>query len=120
MPHCNTIEEVVEDLQNGRMVVVVDERATSGEGDEVIGEGELMMIAELATADAINFMMRHAGSPPTVAARRDHLSKLDIHEVATGSRGPRGATRAAHSCGPTRVLQSGTRRRSKVGIPPEL
>ncbi len=92
MPHFNTIEEVVEDLQNGRMVVVVDERATSGEGDEVIGEGELMMIAELATADAINFMMRHAGSPPTVAARRDHLSKLDIHEVATGSRGPRGAS----------------------------
>ncbi len=92
MPHFNTIEEIVEDLQNGRMVVVVDERATSGEGDEVIGEGELMMIAELATADAINFMMRQAGSPPTVAAHRDHLSKLDIHEVATGGRGPRGAS----------------------------
>ena len=48
MPDFNTIDEIVEDLQDGRMVVVVDERVTSGDGDEIVGEGELMMIAELA------------------------------------------------------------------------
>ena len=62
MPDFNTIDEIVEDLQNGRMVVVVDERVTSGEGNEIVGEGELMMIAELATAETIHFMTRHAGS----------------------------------------------------------
>ena len=92
MPDFNTIEEVIEDLQNGRMVVVVDERATSGEGDEVVGEGELVMVAELASADSIHFMTRHAGSPPAVAASREHLSRLDIQEIATGTRGPRGAS----------------------------
>lgn len=92
MPDFNTIDEIVEDLQNGRMVVVVDERATSGEGDEIVGEGELMMIAELATAETIHFMARHAGSAPTVAATRAHLERLGIREINTNARGPRGAS----------------------------
>ena len=92
MPDFNTIDEIVEDLQNGRMVVVVDERATSGEGDEIVGEGELMMIAELATAETIHFMARHAGSAPTVAATRTHLERLGIREINTNARGPRGAS----------------------------
>ena len=82
MPDFNTIDEIVEDLQNGRMVVVVDERVTSGEGDEIVGEGELMMIAELATAETIHFMTRHAGSAPTVAAPSAHLERLGIQRLA--------------------------------------
>ncbi|HIL11767.1 MAG TPA: hypothetical protein EYG11_24030, partial [Candidatus Latescibacteria bacterium] len=58
MPGFNTIEDVIEDLQNGRMVVLVDERDTDIDGQEAVGEGELMMLAELATAESINFMMR--------------------------------------------------------------
>ncbi len=54
MPGFNTIEDVIEDLQNGRMVVLVDERDTDIDGQEAVGEGELMMLAELATAESIN------------------------------------------------------------------
>ena len=53
MPDFNTIDEVIEDLQNGRMVVLVDERETDIDGHEAVGEGELMMLADLASADAI-------------------------------------------------------------------
>jgi len=92
VPDFNTIEEAIEDLQNGRMVVLVDERDTGLDGSETVGEGELIMIAELATAEAINFMMRHAGSPPTAAASHERLKALNIDEMASGARGPRGAS----------------------------
>ena len=68
----NTIEEVVEDLQSGRMVVLVDEC-------EAVGEGVLVMLAERATAASVNFMTRCASSPPVVAASRKHLKALELH-----------------------------------------
>jgi 3,4-dihydroxy 2-butanone 4-phosphate synthase/GTP cyclohydrolase II len=92
MPDFNTIEEVIEDLQNGRMVVLVDERETDIDGRETVGEGELMMLADLAAADSINFMMRHAGNPPVVTASKAHLEALELHLVMPGVQGPRGAS----------------------------
>ena len=72
MPDFNTIEEVVEDLQNGRMIVLVDEC-------EAVGEGVLVMLAERATATSVNFMTRCASSPPVVAATEEHLKALELH-----------------------------------------
>ena len=37
MPDFNTIEEIVCDLENGRMVVLVDERRKEVDGDETVG-----------------------------------------------------------------------------------
>src|SRR5215471_6681113 len=48
-----TIEEAVEDIRNGKMVVVVDDPERENEGDLVIA-------AQFATADAVNFMATHA------------------------------------------------------------
>jgi 3,4-dihydroxy 2-butanone 4-phosphate synthase/GTP cyclohydrolase II len=48
-----TIEEAVEDIRNGKMVVVVDDPERENEGDLVIA-------ARFATADAVNFMATHA------------------------------------------------------------
>ena len=45
------IEEIVEDMQNGRMVVLVDAEDRENEGDLVIP-------AQMATPDAVNFMAR--------------------------------------------------------------
>ena len=42
MPDFNTIDEVIEDLQNGRMIVLVDKRETDVDGRETVGEGELI------------------------------------------------------------------------------
>lgn len=46
------IEEIVEDMQNGRMVVLVDAEDRENEGDLVIP-------AQMATPDAVNFMAKH-------------------------------------------------------------
>ncbi|MEM5818816.1 MAG: 3,4-dihydroxy-2-butanone-4-phosphate synthase, partial [Desulfitobacterium hafniense] len=45
----NTIEEVIEDIRQGKMIVVVDDEERENEGD-------LLMAAEKATPEAINFM----------------------------------------------------------------
>ncbi|MDR7521155.1 MAG: bifunctional 3,4-dihydroxy-2-butanone-4-phosphate synthase/GTP cyclohydrolase II [Armatimonadota bacterium] len=47
-----TVEEAVEDLRAGRMLIVVDDEARENEGD-------LIMAAEHATPEAVNFMMTH-------------------------------------------------------------
>src|SRR6185312_2708111 len=48
-----TIEEAIEDIREGRMVVVVDDPDRENEGDLVIA-------AQFATPEAINFMATHA------------------------------------------------------------
>ena len=47
----NSIESVLADLRQGRMVIVVDDEDRENEGD-------LIMAGEWATPDAINFMAR--------------------------------------------------------------
>jgi len=49
-----TIEEALEDIAAGKMIVVVDDEDRENEGD-------LVMAAEFVTPDAINFMTRQAG-----------------------------------------------------------
>jgi 3,4-dihydroxy 2-butanone 4-phosphate synthase/GTP cyclohydrolase II len=49
-----TVEEALEEIAAGRMVVVVDDEDRENEGD-------LVMAAEFVTADDINFMTRQAG-----------------------------------------------------------
>ena len=46
------IEEIIEDARNGRMFVLVDHEDRENEGDLVIP-------AQMATPDAINFMAKH-------------------------------------------------------------
>ena len=48
-----TVEEALEDIAAGKMVVVVDDEDRENEGDVV-------MAAEFVTADDINFMATHA------------------------------------------------------------
>jgi 3,4-dihydroxy 2-butanone 4-phosphate synthase / GTP cyclohydrolase II len=48
-----SIEEAVEDIRNGKMVVVVDDPERENEGD-------LVVAAQYATPDAVNFMATHA------------------------------------------------------------
>jgi len=47
------IEEVIEDVRNGKMVIMVDDEDRENEGDVVIA-------AEKTTPEAINFMARYA------------------------------------------------------------
>ena len=48
----NTIEEAIEDIKEGKMIVVVDDEDRENEGD-------LLMAAEKVTPEAINFMTKY-------------------------------------------------------------
>ncbi len=47
----NTIEEAIEDVKNGKIIVVVDDEDRENEGD-------LLMAAEKVTSETINFMAK--------------------------------------------------------------
>src|SRR5690554_4918703 len=49
----NTIDELIEDLRQGKMIVLMDDEDRENEGD-------LIMIAELVRPEDINFMATHA------------------------------------------------------------
>lgn len=66
----NTIEEAIEDIKLGRMVVVVDDEDRENEGD-------LLMAAEKVTPEAINFMAtfgRGLICLPMIGSRLDELN----------------------------------------------
>ena len=48
----NTILEAVEDLKQGKMIIVVDDEDRENEGD-------LLMAADMVTPEAINFMAKY-------------------------------------------------------------
>lgn len=65
----NTIEEAVEDIKNGKMVVVVDDEDRENEGD-------LLMAAEKVTPEAVNFMATYGRGlicMPIIGSRLDDL-----------------------------------------------
>ena len=47
----NTIEEAIEDIRQGKIIIVVDDEDRENEGD-------FIMAAETATPEAINFMAK--------------------------------------------------------------
>jgi 3,4-dihydroxy 2-butanone 4-phosphate synthase/GTP cyclohydrolase II len=67
----STIEEALEDIAAGRMVVVVDDEDRENEGD-------LVMAAEHATPDAINFMAMHARGWICLALTPERCDELDL------------------------------------------
>ena len=48
----STIEEIIEEARNGRMYILVDDPGRENEGD-------LIIPAQMATPDAINFMAKY-------------------------------------------------------------
>ncbi|MGL5514998.1 MAG: bifunctional 3,4-dihydroxy-2-butanone-4-phosphate synthase/GTP cyclohydrolase II [Sporomusa sp.] len=67
----NTIEQAIEDIKNGKMVLVIDDEDRENEGDLVIA-------AEKATPEAINFMATHARGLICMPIIGSRLDELDI------------------------------------------
>jgi 3,4-dihydroxy 2-butanone 4-phosphate synthase/GTP cyclohydrolase II len=66
----SSIPEAIEDIKAGKFVIVVDDKDRENEGD-------LVMAAEKATAEAVNFMTLHARGlicMPIIGARLDELN----------------------------------------------
>jgi 3,4-dihydroxy 2-butanone 4-phosphate synthase / GTP cyclohydrolase II len=71
----STIEEALEDISSGRMVVVVDDEDRENEGD-------LVMAAQFVTPDAINFMTRQAGGWICLALTPERCDELGLDLMA--------------------------------------
>lgn len=69
-PFC-TIDEALEDLRQGKMIVVVDDLNRENEGD-------LVVAAEKATPDAINFMMRNGCGLVCLAMSTSICNRLNL------------------------------------------
>ena len=67
----DTIERAIEEIRAGRMVIVVDDEDRENEGD-------LTLAGELATPEAINFMIRHGRGLVCVAMTPERLDELAI------------------------------------------
>jgi 3,4-dihydroxy 2-butanone 4-phosphate synthase / GTP cyclohydrolase II len=73
-----TVEEAVEEIRGGRMVIVVDDVDRENEGD-------LILAAESATPDALAFMIRHTSGVVCMPIVGDRLDELNIPLMVSGS-----------------------------------
>ncbi len=64
-------EDLIEEARNGRMFILVDDEDRENEGD-------LVVPAQFATPDAINFMARHARGLICLALTRARVEKLGL------------------------------------------
>ncbi|MCB2290073.1 bifunctional 3,4-dihydroxy-2-butanone-4-phosphate synthase/GTP cyclohydrolase II [Clostridium sp. CS001] len=70
----NTIEEAIEDIKNGKVIVVVDDEDRENEGD-------LLIAAEMATTENINFMAKHGRGLICMPIIKERLDKLSINQM---------------------------------------
>lgn len=71
MSEFNSITEAIEDIKNGKMVIVVDDKRRENEGD-------LIMAAEKITPQDINFMAKHGGGLICMPVIKERLKELEI------------------------------------------
>ena len=71
MAQFNTIEEALEDIKDGKIIVVVDDENRENEGD-------LVMAAEKVTGEAINFMAKYARGLICMPIVKERLSTLEL------------------------------------------
>lgn len=68
----NTIEEAIEDIRNGKMIIVVDDENRENEGDFIAA-------AEMVTPEMINFMATHGRGLICAPLTEDRCNALDLN-----------------------------------------
>ncbi|ACD67356.1 MAG TPA: bifunctional 3,4-dihydroxy-2-butanone-4-phosphate synthase/GTP cyclohydrolase II [Sulfurihydrogenibium sp.] len=79
----NTIDEAIEDILNGKMVIVVDDPDRENEGD-------LVCAAEKVTPEIINFMAKEGRGLICLSMLPERLKELDIQLMTTNNTDPKG------------------------------
>jgi 3,4-dihydroxy 2-butanone 4-phosphate synthase / GTP cyclohydrolase II len=69
-----TIEQAIEDLRNGKVVIVADDRDRENEGD-------LVCAAQLVTPEIINFMTQHGRGLVCLALTPDRCDQLGLPQM---------------------------------------
>ena len=77
----STIDEALEDIAAGKMVVVVDDEDRENEGD-------LVMAAQFITPDAINLMATHARGWICLALTPERCDELGLELMAAKNETP--------------------------------
>jgi len=75
MSTVGTIKQAIEDLRNGKIVIVADDEDRENEGD-------LVCAAELATPETINFMTLHGRGLICLALTGDRCDQLGLPQMA--------------------------------------
>ena len=70
----NKIEEAIEDIREGKIVVVIDDEDRENEGD-------LLMAAEKVTPEAINFMATYGKGLICMPLTEEYLKRLNIPQM---------------------------------------
>ena len=77
----STIEEAIEEIRRGKMVVVCD-------GEDRENEGDLVMAAQFATPEAVNFMAKEARGLICLALTPERCRKLGLNLMAAKNEAP--------------------------------
>jgi len=77
------IEEVIQDIKAGKMIILVDDEDRENEGD-------LCMAAEAVTPEAINFMARYGRGLICLTLSPDLVEKLKLPMMVTDNQSPYG------------------------------
>ncbi|MGD8922844.1 MAG: bifunctional 3,4-dihydroxy-2-butanone-4-phosphate synthase/GTP cyclohydrolase II [Candidatus Zixiibacteriota bacterium] len=79
----NTIPEAIEDIRQGKIIIVVDDEDRENEGD-------LIMAAEKVTPEAINFVVTHGRGLVCASLTDDRIEKLHLHPMVENNTAPLG------------------------------
>ena len=74
----SSIEEIIEDARNGRMFILVDHEDRENEGDLVIP-------AQMATPEAVNFMATHGRGLICLSLTGDRIDALGLPQMASSN-----------------------------------
>ena len=74
----NTIEELIEDIRQGKMVILMDDEDRENEGD-------LVMAAPMVRAQDINFMATHARGLICLTLHQDRCKQLELAMMVNSS-----------------------------------
>ncbi len=77
------IEEVIEDIRAGKMIILVDDEDRENEGD-------LTMAAEAITPEAVNFMATHGRGLICLTMTEEMLENLDLPMMVPDNKSPYG------------------------------
>jgi 3,4-dihydroxy 2-butanone 4-phosphate synthase/GTP cyclohydrolase II len=72
-------EEIINEARNGRMYILVDDENRENEGD-------LIIPAQMATPEAVNFMARHGRGLVCLALTRERADRLGLEPMARTNR----------------------------------
>ena len=74
----NTIEEALDDIRNGKIIIVVDDEDRENEGDFICA-------AELVTPESVNFMATHGRGLICASLTEERCTELDLPMMVTSN-----------------------------------